>query len=257
MRLDGRKAIDDVTLDADGVGTFRAAIATFDVVDHDGDVTLAGAFKNGQAVRIAQWGHNWGVLPSGRGTLDSDAKHAWVDGKFFLNTTHGKDTYETVKQLADLQEWSHGYDVVDGSTDASEVSHYDGAVRILKALDLVEVSPVMLAAGIGTRTENIKGGDGTLAARLDRMAADTPVIIEHARASVTMRGKSGRVLSAANRTRLSALAEAWTTGLSELNALLRDTDASATDDESKARSELALMRIGELRAEARRLGVAV
>lgn len=252
-----RKAIKDVKLDESGEGTFRATIATFGVVDHDGDVTIPGAFRSGQKVRIAQWGHNWGALPAGKGVLDQDSKRAWVDGAFNLKTTHGRDTYETVKDLDDLQEWSHGYDVVDGSTDANELAHYEGAVRILKSLDLVEVSPVMLAAGIGTRTESIKGGDATLAVRLDRMAADTPLVIEHARASVSMRGKAGRVLSASNRTRLAALAEAWTTGLADLNSLLRDTDPNASDDESKARDAIAAMRIGDLRAEARRLGVAV
>jgi HK97 family phage prohead protease len=140
--------------EADGQeGTFEAVFATFNVVDRDGDVTKPGAFRDGQKVRISAWGHNWGVLPVGKGVIHADDEKAWVDGGFFLNTEGGLDTYRTVKGLEELQEWSYGFDILNSSE-----GEFDGErVRYLESLDVYEVSPVMLGAGIGTRTTGIKG----------------------------------------------------------------------------------------------------
>lgn len=146
---------------ADGQpGEFRAVFSTFNVIDKDGDVTLPGAFKEGAPVRISYWGHRWQDLPVGRGVIHADDKKAWVDGQFFLDTQAGKETYLTVKNLGDLQEWSYGYDIQD-----SETGQFDGQdVRFLKAIEVAEVSPVMLGAGIDTRTESIKGVKSALPA---------------------------------------------------------------------------------------------
>ena len=146
---------------ADGEpGEFRAVFSTFNVVDKDGDVTLPGAFKDNAAVRISYWGHRWQDLPVGRGVIHADDKKAWVDGRFFLDTQAGKDTYQTVKNLGDLQEWSYGYDILEQSEGKFE----DQEVRFLRQLDVPEVSPVLLGAGIDTRTESIKGVKAALPA---------------------------------------------------------------------------------------------
>lgn len=137
-------------------GAFEAVFATFNVVDRDGDVTKPGAFKDGQKVRISAWGHNWGVLPVGKGVIHADEEQAWVDGRFFLDTEGGMDTYRTVRGLEELQEWSYGFDI-----EKSAEGEFDGKrVRYLEALNVYEVSPVMLGAGIGTRTTGIKGSVG-------------------------------------------------------------------------------------------------
>lgn len=139
-------------------GEFRAIFSTFDVVDLDNDITLKGAFKDGQKVRIAHWGHRWQDLPVGIGEIHFDEEKAWVDGKFFMDTTAGMETYKTVKNLEDLQEWSYGFDILD-----SENGEVDGrSVRILKELDVYEVSPVLLGAGIGTQTVAIKNKTETV-----------------------------------------------------------------------------------------------
>ena len=92
-------------------GDFTAIFSTLNVIDHDGDVTLPGAFTEGEKVRISYWGHRWRDLPVGRGEIHSDEEKAWVDGKFFLDTEHGMQTYLTVKNLGELQEWSYGFDI--------------------------------------------------------------------------------------------------------------------------------------------------
>lgn len=152
-----------IALKADGdgePGEFTAVFSRFNVVDHDGDVTMPGAFKDGQAVRIAYWGHRWADLPVGRGVVHQDDEKAWVEGRFFLDTVAGKETYLTVKNLGELQEWSYGFDILEG-----EPGVFDGQdVNYLRRLEVYEVSPVLLGAGIGTGTTDIKAraaeGDG-------------------------------------------------------------------------------------------------
>ncbi len=149
-----RKAITGpITFKGDGEeGQFRAVFATLNVVDHDGDVTIPGAFTDGEKVRISYWGHRWGDLPVGRGEIHSDEKEAWVDGHFFLDTEGGRETYNTVKNLGELQEWSYGFDILERSEGEFEGQQ----VQFLRRLKVHEVSPVMLGAGVGTRTLAIK-----------------------------------------------------------------------------------------------------
>jgi len=137
-------------------GEFRAVFSTFNVIDHDHDVTLPGAFEDGQKVRISYWGHRWMDLPVGRGEIHQDEEKAWVDGRFFLDTDGGKQTYLTVKHLSpDLQEWSYGYDIEESRLGEFE----EQDVQFLEQLTVHEVSPVMLGAGIGTGTETIKSAE--------------------------------------------------------------------------------------------------
>lgn len=143
---------------ADKAGAFEAVFATLNTIDHDGDVTLPGAFTEGAPVRIACWGHRWDELPVGKGVIRTRGNDAIVEGAFFLNTQGGRETYETVKALGALQEWSYGYDVLDASP-----GQYDGQrVQFLRKLKVHEVSPVLLGAGIGTHTTAIKGRDHNL-----------------------------------------------------------------------------------------------
>lgn len=154
-------------------GTFRAVFATFNVIDHDGDVTLPGAFTDGQKVRISAYNHaSWGkgMLPVGKGTIHQDEIEAWVDGEFFLSTGAGSDTYEVVKAMDDLQEWSYGFDVLDGHDGEKDGQ----SVQFLVKLDVHEVSPVLLGAGLGTRTTAVKGKQlaSDLASELDEAGTE-------------------------------------------------------------------------------------
>jgi HK97 family phage prohead protease len=134
-------------------GEFQAIFSTLNVKDHDGDVTLPGAFKEGQKVRISYWGHRWQDLPVGRGEIHADDAKAWVDGRLFLDTEAGRETFLTVKNLGELQEWSYGFDI----EERSEGDWEGDQVQFLRRLEVYEVSPVMLGAGLDTRTVAIKG----------------------------------------------------------------------------------------------------
>src|SRR3546814_16814370 len=77
---------------------------------------------------------------------------------FFMNTTHGRDTFETVKALSEdgLQEWSYGFDI-----DEYAFGEVDGQrVRYLDRLTVPEVSTVLLGAGIGDRKRVVLGKRG-------------------------------------------------------------------------------------------------
>jgi hypothetical protein len=144
-----------------GEGTFGATIARFNVVDAQGDVTYPGALPVGKEIVVSAYGHtSWqGALPVGKGVIGADGVRAWVEGSFFLNTTAGRETWQTVKELGPLQEWSYGYSVIDASQNPSELGAWPGAMRILKRVDVIEASPVLAGAGIGTGTDFIKGRD--------------------------------------------------------------------------------------------------
>jgi HK97 family phage prohead protease len=131
-------------------GMVSAVFCTFDVIDHDGDVIAPGAIPDGLAVRISAYNHkSWdGAMPVGKGTIRVTDTEAILEGQFFLGTTAGRDTFELVKQMGDLQEWSWGFDVLD-----AEPATVDGRnVRRIKRTAVHEVSPVLLGAGLHTRT---------------------------------------------------------------------------------------------------------
>jgi len=146
-------------------GMVSAVFSTFNVIDHDHDVTLPGAFEENAPVRIAAWNHGWNQLPVGRGEIHETESEARMDGLFFLDTESGKEHYLTVKALGELQEWSYSFDILEHEYGKMD----DQDVRFLKKLKVHEVSPVMLGAGIDTRTLVIKAKDqDNLLASLDQ-----------------------------------------------------------------------------------------
>jgi hypothetical protein len=175
-----RKSLSRVQIKDAAKGEVRAVFATYGTIDHDGDYTEEGAFEEGAAVVISAYGHtSWGgQLPVGKGIIARDGNDVVVDAKFFLDTTHGADTFATVKELASdgLGEWSYGFDTVNYDFGERDGQH----VRVLKKQKVYEVSPVLRGAGIGTRTlsaKNHHGGPGRKAAHTGPVSVhETPVI---------------------------------------------------------------------------------
>lgn len=151
------KTFSRVEIKSEDKGQVSAVFSTFNVVDKDGDITLPGAFVNGAPVVISAYGHkSWeGALPVGDGTIRTNGKEAILQGQFYLDTAHGQDAFTTVKRLAakGLGEWSYGYTVLE-----ADYGELDGRqVRYLKSLAVDEVSPVLVGAGVNTRTLATKG----------------------------------------------------------------------------------------------------
>ncbi len=137
-------------------GIVTVAFAKLGVKDHDGDVTLPGAFGN-QSVIVSSYGHgSWmGDLPVGKGTISEVHGEAVGELKFFMSTQHGREHFEVIKGTGDLQEWSYGFDVKE-TGEVTEEMRQNGVERVLKSLDVHEVSPVMRGAGVDTRTLSVK-----------------------------------------------------------------------------------------------------
>jgi HK97 family phage prohead protease len=149
-----------VELKSTGKGTVVAAFSIFSEVDSDGDVVLPEAIPHGIEVPMSAFNHkSWeGALPVGKGVVSADSRRATFAAQFF-DTTGGRDTYETLKQLGPLAQWSWGFDVTD-----SERGTFEGKrVRFIKKVRLYEVSPVLVGANQNTRTLAIKSADVTRA----------------------------------------------------------------------------------------------
>lgn len=137
-------------------GLVDAVFSEFDVIDADGDVTRKGAFTDGAPIVVSAYGHkSWdGELPVGVGTIAVKGNEAVAEMRFLLDTTHGRDTFETVKALSeeDLQEWSYSLEEVE-----SKRGDFDGKnVRFITKVKVKEVSPVLRGSGPSTRTLAVK-----------------------------------------------------------------------------------------------------
>lgn len=151
-----RKTVAGLELKGADKGEAVVRFATLGVVDLDGDIIAPGAIGR-QRVKVSSYGHrSWGgELPVGAGETRESSNAAIADLRFFLDTQHGRDHWNTLKGLGDLAEYSFGFDVEDAA-DPSPEERKAGAKRVLKRLTVHEVSPVLRGAGIGTRTLSLK-----------------------------------------------------------------------------------------------------
>ncbi len=142
-------------LDDKGAGLAR--IATLNVVDSDGDLTIPGAFGEQHAMVLPS--HNWGSVPLGKARIFEQGDDALASFQLNLETAAGREWHSALKfDIADgkpLQEWSYGFSITDEGTEVRD----EQPIRILKGLNVHEVSPVVLGSGVGTGTLSIKAGD--------------------------------------------------------------------------------------------------
>jgi len=146
-------------------GEFKAIFATMNVLDKDGDITMPGAFGNQQVI-IGAYNHkSWqDKLPCGKGKIYEEDNNAIVEGKFFMDTESGKETYLTVKNVGALQEWSYSLPAIDFEYKQQENGQ---RVRVLKKITVNEVAPVLMGAGEGTQTVDMKTAFGSHSTKTD------------------------------------------------------------------------------------------
>jgi len=142
----------------DDSGQVEAVFSIFNSLDSDGDIVKPGAvksgFKNNQVPMV--WSHKWD-MPIGKGTIAQDDDKAVFKGEFFMDTESGKEAYNLVKNMGDMQQWSFGYKVNDSEYDKAKDSEgRDTNARYLKDLTVYEVSPVLVGANQDTYTLAIK-----------------------------------------------------------------------------------------------------
>ena len=161
VRVNHSVNIKDIKQDDGGAMGVKAVFATTGVVDKHGDVIEAGAIGE-QDVIMSAYGHNsWGNMfggvaeaPIGKGRTYEDGNEAIFEGEFF-DTQAAKEMYAILKALGSNQEWSFSLHNVEYNI----IEDYEGTgdtVYSLKSIDVHEVSPVLMGAGVNTRTLEVK-----------------------------------------------------------------------------------------------------
>lgn len=170
----------------DEKGSGSAVVATLDVVDRDGDVIRPGAFGS-QHVAVLP-AHDSRVVPLGKAVLSEKGNEAIAAFTLNQEIQSGKDWTSHLKrdleQGEPIQQWSFRFDVLKESFGAFGDNP---KVRFLEELKVWEVSPVLVGAGVNTRTLEAKAAKDKEAARRQaeeqeaRMAAEKE-FIRHERA---------------------------------------------------------------------------
>lgn len=191
----------------DDAGRGLARLATLSAVDSDGDTYAGGAF--GWKEGGEQWvpllpAHDRSAMPFGKARVYEDNGVALAELHLNLATSAGKDWQSALKfDLATgrpAQEWSYGFAPIDAAFE----QRGDDRVRILRKLDVHEVSPVVRGAGAGTGTLSIKSR-GSFAEQIDAVVAEIDDIVERAGGIATLRSTQGRDMSKARVDQLAAL----------------------------------------------------
>ena len=137
----------------------EAVFSLFETIDSDNDVTKANALRSGYTGNKVPlvWNHDWSKV-IGRGVIETDNQKAVFKG-YFLNTEAGKEAYETVKAMQDMQQFSYGFQVLK----SSKGTHIDSKgeevpVRMLEDVKVWEVSPVLVGAQQNSFVQALKSG---------------------------------------------------------------------------------------------------
>jgi phage head maturation protease len=137
---------------ADSLGQAQAVIATYGQMDLDRDIVVRGAFTDGAQAPISPYNHSslsGTALPVGLATVHTEGNLAIADLVFNMEVQAARDVWAMVKQLGAVMEYSWGWKAIDSEPGTGP----DGRpVVYLKALDLIEVSPVIRGSSIGTGT---------------------------------------------------------------------------------------------------------
>lgn len=208
-------------------GEVVCVFSTLNVLDSDDDVSLPGSFESGAKVAISSYGHgsSYGrALPVGKGSIRETKTEALMEGAFFMDTQAGKETFTVVKSLAedDLGEWSYAYD----ATEYSYGEHDGQQARFLKQQKVHEVSPVLVGAGINTRTLAAKSGM-KFGEHIEAVVADFDALTVRAAEVMALRAEKGKAIadvSAAHLARLAASSK-------RLHELLTEPASDTTADE--------------------------
>ena len=126
--------------------------------DSYGDVIAPGCFtpslkrhKQAGTAPLMLWGHDSSQPPIGNWTdLAEDGKGLWVQGSIDLEDAMGQRVHRALKRKA-MKGLSIGYETLDSESDAKRPG-----VRILKEVNLWEISPVNFPAHPRAAVDNVK-----------------------------------------------------------------------------------------------------
>ncbi len=151
-------------------GEISAKVATLGVIDREGDLAEPGFFGE-QTVTILS-SHRMDDLLLGKGTLSELRMDAIFEGRMNLDDPDAEKLHTKLvfdrSNPPPVVEWSYGYKILKGGTRRPDKSSdtEKGARRILQPKEdgtpgamVKEVSPVLVGAGLGTGTIDLKNLD--------------------------------------------------------------------------------------------------
>ncbi len=223
--------------DADDPGEVSGYASTFNNFDSVGERVVKGAFTNSLPEFLSSgfvaWNHDWQAAPIATPIEAYEDDHGLFVKAQFHSTPEAqsirkiiKERFERGKKVAS----SIGYQVL-----ADEATN-EG--RLLKDVRLYEWSLVNQPANTQATMLGSKHGLVPAAMPLADYSDAVLTMVKEFDRRVSeirdMRAKQGRVLSSANRTRISSLLEALTAVGDDLKTLLAETEPKA--DPQKARA---------------------
>jgi uncharacterized protein len=201
----------DVKAAADASGQFSGRASVYGVVDSYNDVVMPGAFNEtlkangGRIVVLNQ--HNPSD-PIGFATLSDSELSLDASGQLVLDLQSAKDAYTRLQNKL-IDGISIGYEIPPGGDS------YVGGVRQLNQIKLWEISLVTFPANSFARVTDVK-----------RTAVGVV-------ADLVKEFKAGRVLSAANRSKIQNAHGALSDATNVLQELLDLTDPDASDEAAR------------------------
>lgn len=137
-------------------GTFEGYAAMFGNVDLGGDIVERGAFKefakrrNGKIIVLNQHRPS---DPIGLAEVEQDDRGLKFTGQLVLESASARSAHALMKAGV-LDEMSFGYDILAGGSETTK-----SGIRMLKALKLIEISPVTFAMNPLAGIDSVKARD--------------------------------------------------------------------------------------------------
>jgi hypothetical protein len=217
-------------------GEVAAVIATLNVKDKDGDVTLPGFFGVQHPSIVTS--HNWNDIMLGKGKLEEQGDQAIFEGRFNLDDPdavklHSKLKFDIDNPPAQI-EWSYNLRLKDGARVPfkGDAVYGDGQwlgpVNGEAGVKVNEVSPVLIGAGENTGTLGVKSADPTLAEMIKTSNALLTRIAQDVLALDVKLTADGHQLTDEKRAQLAALVEELEKTLATVSPVLIET--TPTDD---------------------------
>ena len=263
-------------------GEFAGYGAAFSNLDRVGDIIACGAFKDTipefLSTGVIAWQHEWDT-PIGKAIEAYEDEHGLFIRAKISDTSQGRDALTLLRDGV-IKKLSIGYRIKDAEffDSLDELAAYAranniplkldnlegvvGGVRLIKAIDLYEISLVTVPANPAASVTAVKELDaliGDLHAGLpfakhsEMVRAAVEEFANRASEIQELRRKEGRVLSNANRQKLQSVVEAWAAGqeaINSINELLASTDPA---EKNKTNHEARKLYAQFLQQEAARL----
>lgn len=221
-------------------GVIQGYASTFANFDRQGERVVKGAFgphiATFQRDGFIAVGHDWNSLPIATVTEAREDDHGLFLSADFHTTPLAQEARTIAQERIDRGKsvsFSIGYDVLK--------DEYVEEGRLLKELELFEVSlvnvpanPLATATGVKTLLESSMSID----AHSDVVEAAMQGYVKRLGSYQSARVKEGRVLSGANRTKLSDLHTSLADVMQAIEELLAATEPKATEEETgKAKTQ--------------------